>query len=122
MLDDLSAKIDLYQFGCLKGLWITFCLLGMLHTWLSHFDTQDKCIRVCFMDFSKAFDRIGYNILINKLIDLGVRRSLIPWMINFQTGRRRRVKICRSIPNWLPVTAAVPQGTKLGPTIIPHHG
>ena len=46
----------------------------MLHTWLSHLDSQNKRIRICFLDFSKAFDRIGCNILIEKLIDLVIRR------------------------------------------------
>ena len=81
---------------------------------LSHLDSQNKRICICFLDFSKAFDRIGYNILIDKLINLGVRRSLIPWIINFLTNRRQRVRIGRSLCNWLAVTAGVPQRTKLG--------
>ena len=101
----------------IKGLSTTFCLLDMLHTWLSHLDSQDKHIRICFLDFSKAFDRIDYNILINKLIDLGVRRSLIPWILSFLTNRRQRVLIDKSTSDWLPVTAGVPQGTKLGPIL-----
>ena len=117
LLDDLNGKIDTRQFGCLKGLSTTFCLLDMLHTWLSHLDSQDKHIRICFLDFSKAFDRIGYSILINKLIDLGVRRSLIPWILSFSTNRRQRVLIDKSTSDWLPVTAGVPQGTKLGPIL-----
>ena len=83
---------------------------------ISPWYSEQAHIRVCFLDFSKAFDSIGY-ILIDKLIDLGVRRSLIPWIISFLTGRRQQVKIGISISNWLPVTAGVLQETKLGPIL-----
>ena len=68
-------------------------------------------------DFSKAFDRIGYNVLMEKLLDLGVRTSLIPWIISFLSNRRQRVKLDGSISDWLPITPGVPQGTKLGPIL-----
>ena len=110
LIDDVKDKIDPCQFGCLKGTSTTYCLLDMLHTWLSHLDSHGKHLRICFLDFSKAFDRIGYNVLIGKLIDLGVRRSLIPWIINFLSGRRQRVKYGESISDWLSVSAGVPNG------------
>ena len=89
----------------------------MLHTWLSHLDGLGNYLRICFLDFSKAFDRIGYNLLIEKLINLGARRSLIPWIINFLSNRKQRVKFDGATSDWLPVNAGVPQGTKLGPIL-----
>jgi hypothetical protein len=34
-MNDLNGKIYPCQFGCLKGLLTTYCLLDMLHTWFS---------------------------------------------------------------------------------------
>ena len=89
----VKDKIDPNQFGCLKGTSTTYCLLDMVHKWLLHLDFAGNHLRLCFLDFTKAFDPIGYNVLIEKLIELGVRRSLLPWIIDFLTNRRQRVKI-----------------------------
>ena len=108
MIDDVGDKIDPNQFGALKGTSTTFCLLDMIHQWLSSIDPQIYHSRICFLDFSKAFDRIGYNVLIEKLILIGGRRCLIPWIINFLTDRRQRVKFNSVFSEWQPVIAGVP--------------
>ena len=110
LIYDVGDKIDPNQFGCMKGTSTTYCLLDMVHKWLLHLDSPGNHLRLCFLDYSKAFDRIGYNVLIEKLIDLGVRRSLIPWIINFLTNRRQRVKLGEATSDWLPISAGVPQG------------
>ena len=77
MIDDIRNRIAPNQFGCLKGTSTAFCLLDMMHTWLSYPDSPNKHLRLCFLDFSKAFDRISHNVLIRKLVDVGVRLCLI---------------------------------------------
>lgn len=89
----------------------------MFHSWLSSLDSRGNTIRIILLDFSKAFDRINLNILIVKLIDMGVRPSLIKWLCNFLSDRKQRVKLGKSFSSWINVKAGVPQGTKLGPLL-----
>ena len=63
VLEDIRGKIDLRQFGCLKGTSTTTCLLDMFHNWLSSLDSPGNTLRICLLDFSKAFDRINLNTL-----------------------------------------------------------
>ena len=69
-IEDVQHKIDPQQFGCLKGSSTTFNLIDMIDNWLKSLDTQSHYLRVCFIDFKKAFDRIDHNILVSKLVTL----------------------------------------------------
>ena len=121
LIEDVKVKIDHRQFGCLKGTSTTFCLLDMLHTWLSHLHgLGNHHLRICFLDFSKAFDRIGYNLLIEKLINLGARRSLIPWIINFLSNQRQRVKFDLATSDCLECRCS--SGDKTRSNLVPSNG
>ena len=78
ILEDIGHQIDPKQFGCLRGVSTTLCLLDMFHSWLSKLDAGGCSLRIVLLDFCKAFDRINLNVLTAKLIDLGLRRFLIP--------------------------------------------
>jgi hypothetical protein len=119
ILEDIGHQIDPKQFGCLRASSTTLCLLDMLtfHSWLSKLDADGCSPQIVLLDFSKAFDRINMNVLITKLIDIGLRRSIIPWLCDFLSDRRQSVKLGESISHWAQVNAGVPQGTKLGPIL-----
>ena len=119
MIEDISDDIDLQQFGSLRGSSATYCLLDLIHNWLKNLENPRSYLRVCFLDFSKAFDRINHNIVIEKLINMKVRRSNIPWISSFLTCRWKAVIMTfeSTVSQWLPVTAGAPQGTKLGPIL-----
>ena len=112
LIDDVKDKIDPEQFGCLKGTSTMYCLLDMIHTWLTYLNSCGRHLCLCF-DFSKAFDHIGYNVLLEKLLDLGVSTYSILWIISFLTNQRQCVKLAGLTSVWLPITAGIPQGTNL---------
>ena len=60
-------------------------LLHMFHKWYEAVDTPGTCLQICTLDFSKAFDRIDFNILLQKLINMGIHPVLINWIANFLT-------------------------------------
>jgi hypothetical protein len=69
------------------------------------------------VDFTKAFDRVNHNIVINKLIQLGVRRSIIPTVCSFLTDRTQNTKLHGVVSTTRDISCGVPQGTKLGPIL-----
>ena len=85
----------------------------MFHSWLSKLDADGCSLRIVLLDFSKAFDRINLNVLITKLIDMGFLDLSIPWLCDFLSDRRQRVKLGESISECAQVNASVPQGTTI---------
>ena len=117
LLEDIKHRIDPQQFGSLKGASTPFCLIDMINNWMKSLDSPSHYLRICFVDFSKAFDHINHNILINKLLELGVRSSIVPWICSFLGNPRQSVKIEHFQSDWGFVNGGVPQGTKLGPVL-----
>ena len=69
------------------------------------------------LDFSKAFDYIDHNILLNKLSVLNVPPVITNWIRSFLTRRSQRVRMCHCMSKWQILNGGVPQGTVLGPTL-----
>ena len=69
------------------------------------------------MDFTKAFDRIDHSIAIPKLLELGVRPAIVPWIMDFLRARQQKVKYNSTLSDWRTLNAGVPQGTRLGPIV-----
>lgn len=116
-LHDLTPTIDAHQFGNRKSLSTSHCLINMLHPVYANAEKPKTSSSVILTDYTKAFDRIDHTIAISKLIDLGVRSCIIPWICDFLSSRQQCVRYRSICSEWSTLNAGVPQGTRLGPII-----
>lgn len=72
---------------------------------------------MALLDVQQAFDRVWHDGLIFKLIDLKFPHYLIGTIKSFLSERTIRVKVGDSLSSSKPITAGVPQGSKLSPTL-----
>ncbi len=93
LLQSTQHCIDKLQFGSLKGSSTNMALLYLLHHWCEALDSPGTRLRVCMVDFSKAFDRIDYNILLHKVEQMNVHPVLINWIANFLSDRKQRTRV-----------------------------
>lgn len=102
------------QYGFLPRSCTTFALLSIVHHWLKSIDGTGSKVRVSLPDYRKAFDLVDHNLLTAKLFSLGVKPSVVNWIIDFLRERFKRVKISsENYSNFKLVPAGIPQGKKI---------
>ncbi|KAJ4441739.1 hypothetical protein ANN_11597 [Periplaneta americana] len=69
------------------------------------------------IDFSKAFDLVPHDILIDKLSRLGIDKRVVLWIQEFLKGRTQRVRVGHEISEIGNISSGVPQGSVLGPLL-----
>ena len=114
LLEEIGEKLDLEQFGATKGLSTTDALIDITHHWHIAIHDRDD-VRVLLLDYSKAFDLVDHNILVEKFASLGIHEILLRWLHAFLSDRQQRVKLGQDVSDWLSMQAAMPQGSYLGP-------
>jgi hypothetical protein len=72
---------------------------------------------VIFIDFSKAFDKVPHQRLLEKLRAYGIQRKLWAWIADFLSDRHIRVKVNQATSDPISATSGVPQGSVLGPEL-----
>ena len=65
------------QFGVIPKSSTTIALISMLHHWYLGTDGNGVTVRTILFDYHKAFNLIDHNILIDKLRNLDLPRSVI---------------------------------------------
>ena len=118
IMEDISEKIDIGQFGGQKGMGtehLVVCLVDRILKLLDINQDRSAVVAAC-LDWSAAFDRQDPTIAIQKFLKLGVRPSLIPLLSSYLSDRSMRVKFNGEVSELFALIGGGPQGTLLGQT------
>ena len=88
------------QYGGIKDSSTTLALITMLHHVLQRLERKNTYARILLIDFSKAFDHINHNILLDKRKTNGVPQICVEWQKAFLTSRTQRVKLANTKSDW----------------------
>lgn len=86
---------------------------------------NEQFISAIFLDYSKAFDCLGHDLICTKLERLGIRNLALRWFKNYLTGRSQIVELQHTThgittnlkSSTSELTRGVPQGSVLGPIL-----
>jgi ribonucleases P/MRP protein subunit RPP40 len=110
------SVISSNQFGFLAKKSTCLNLLQSMNDWTKCLDDRQDCY-VAYIDFTKAFDTVRINLLIYKLISVGICGKLLNCIFSLLSNRSQRVKVGDCLSSSKPVTMGVVQGSVLGPIL-----
>ena len=102
LINHLSNQLHNLQFGFLKGKSTTSQLLQVLHEIGEKLDKRVQT-DILYLDFTKAFDRVGHQPLIKQLRRVGIGGNLLIWFENYLLDRHQQVTIQGKISQPMPV-------------------
>lgn len=121
---DSTNKIHKHQHGFRPKKSINTALSDLLE-FISDIWEKKENITGIFLDLRKAFDCLNWDILLQKIWNVGIRGNAYKWMENYLTDRHQYVEIKTTAENSQIVakstlkqmTNGVPQGSVLGPLL-----
>ena len=116
MLDYIVVRLDVNQYGGLRGLFTTHALVDMVHTWLLTAEER-KASHVVLWDYRKAFDHVDHTVLVTKCKSYNFPNCIIQWLCAFLSDRSQRVRLGQELSDWVSLKGSVPQGSWLGPLL-----
>ena len=104
------------QFGFKENSSTTMCTFMVLET-IQYFRSKGSNVHVLLLDASKAFDRVNYIKLFDKLLSKGMCPLTVRLLMNMYTNQKLQVKWNDRLSDKFNVTNGVRQGGVLSPLL-----
>lgn len=116
--DILTEHVSLHdsQFGFRPGLSTESAILGLKHT-VAYYTTRRTPVYACFLDLSKAFDLVIYDLLWDKLSRSGVPSECISMLRYWYGNQRNQVRWNGTLSDGYSLSCGVRQGGLTSPTL-----
>ena len=114
-LDDKCLN-DPFQSAYRPGHSTDTALVRIHNDLLLSVDSRHSVLLV-LLDPTAAFDTLDHTILLNRLRELGVDRTVLAWFTSYLIGRSNSVKIRQTTSSRQTLKYGVPQGSVLGPIL-----
>ena len=116
LYEKVCNKIHRHQYGFLKNKSTVLQLLVFLD---DIYQSHDKSLTTycCYLDFSRAFDKVPHSILLDKLRKFGIGGGLLKLFSSYLSDRYQCVKVGDVYSEYASVASGVPQGSILGPLL-----
>ena len=121
MLNKDAFRVKGNQHAFSQGRSTVSALVNITQTWFNETDNRTegkKAIHSLFIDFSKAFDLVDHSILVSKLKDRNINKSLWLWTKSFLQARTQQVKLPGVLSSTQICPAGVPQGSVISPLLL----
>ena len=122
MYNRVAAFLEIFkilhdnQYGFRKKSSTHVALLTFIDKVIEAIENGEYAIGV-FLDFSKAFDTVDHQILLNKLDHYGIRGCALSWFKSYLSRRLQYVTYNGSQSSQQMIKCGVPQGSILGPLL-----
>lgn len=114
----LQGRLKLHdaQFGFREGLSTESAVLTLKYA-VNHYNKRKTPVYACFLDLSKAFDLVSYDILWSKLAKAGVSREIIAIFNHWYSNQSNFVRWANALSDEYRLSCGVRQGGLTSPRL-----